>query len=522
MTLEMGESGVEVSRIGLGGFELGPEQDATPDVDRAVAVAETALAAGINWIDTSESYHDRRNESLIGEALRRTSAEMLVATKVAPVPDGSGLRAEQIRSACQGSLERLHRDRIDIYFLHWPDETGIPLEETWGAMAELVDEGLVRAIGLSNYSTGDIERCHAQRRVDAIQDGLSLIDYLRNRELFARCGAMGIAGVVFEPLGSGVLTGRTIDQVRESWAAYTDWSFYKRLLEGENGDRSGAVVEGIRAIGAGLDATVAQVAIGLGPAPGRRRRGARRKPQRRAHAGKCRGRAAGARRPRRAARGPHPARGDNGDTPVSNTAAIADLLHEAAETHHVVYRIVDDDDPDWGVLVCRLAPLPLRAAAAARRSAGPQPPRPLARPARPRLHLRGARGTLGGLVRRAARGGIRRLADRPGLAAERRVGVGPCEELRPARGDVGRSGRTAAQRKRCHERPAQADPELLVERVPARAVVHERGERGQDHRRQLEAAVGVPRPVLGVDVPDRVRHHTGESTRAERSEEAEG
>jgi aryl-alcohol dehydrogenase-like predicted oxidoreductase len=257
----VGGGSVVVSRVGLGGFELGPEEGETVDVGRGIAVVEAALDAGINWIDTSERYHDGRNESLIGDVLHRVSREMLVATKVAPAPRGSGFRPDEIRAACERSLRNLRRDRIDVYFLHWPDEAGVPLEETWGAMAQLADDGHVRAIGLSNYGVDDVERCHAHRRVDVVQDGLSLIDYLGNREFFARCHALDIAGVVFEPLGSGVLTGRTIDEVRKSWADYTDWPFYQRLLEGENGERSGEVVEAIRLIAQDAEASVAQVAL---------------------------------------------------------------------------------------------------------------------------------------------------------------------------------------------------------------------------------------------------------------------
>jgi aryl-alcohol dehydrogenase-like predicted oxidoreductase len=257
-TAVVGASGLSVSEVGLGGYELGPEEEEQPDVERARRVVSTALDAGVNWIDTSERYHELRNEALIGEAL---GTEMLVATKVAPKPRGSGFRPAEVRAACLASMKRLKRDRIDIYFLHWPDDTGIALEETWGAMSDLADEGLVRAIGLSNHPLEDVERCHAQRPVDAIQDGLSLIDYLHNRALFAACAELGIAGVVFEPLGSGALTGRSIETVRESWAAYTDWPFYERLLEGTNGDRTAEVIEGVREIGDRLGATVAQVAL---------------------------------------------------------------------------------------------------------------------------------------------------------------------------------------------------------------------------------------------------------------------
>jgi aryl-alcohol dehydrogenase-like predicted oxidoreductase len=153
-----------------------------------------------------------------------------------------------VLAACRTSLERLGRDVIDLYDLHYPDETGVPLEETWGVLTELVDEGLVRAIGLSNYRLEDVERCHAQRPVDVVQDGLSLVDHLDNRASLARCGELGIAVVVYEPLGSRTLSGRSIDNVRDAWADWSDFGFYKRLLAGTNGEQSAALVDAIRPI----------------------------------------------------------------------------------------------------------------------------------------------------------------------------------------------------------------------------------------------------------------------------------
>jgi aryl-alcohol dehydrogenase-like predicted oxidoreductase len=257
---------VEITAVGVGGYELGPEPDEAADVDRAVRVIRAAIESGVNWLDTSENYLETRNEELIGPALAQVGDEFLVATKVAPgagvTGGGSGFRREQVHAACRGSLERLGRDHLDVYFLHWPDDTGVPLEETWGAMAELVDAGLVRVIGMSNYSPEDVARCHAQRRVDAVQTGLSLIDYLDDRSAIAEWGAAGIAVTIYEPLGSGILTGRTIEQVRAIWTGpWLDSPFYKRLLGPGNGEKSFAVADALRPIAARLEATVAQVAI---------------------------------------------------------------------------------------------------------------------------------------------------------------------------------------------------------------------------------------------------------------------
>src|SRR4051812_631971 len=121
----VGTSGVSLSVIGLGGYELGPEPGETADVDRAARVIETSIEGGINWLDTSENYLATENESLIGEALRRVSGEFAVASKVAPgaklTGGGSGFRPREVHRACRASLGRLGREALDVYFLHWPD-----------------------------------------------------------------------------------------------------------------------------------------------------------------------------------------------------------------------------------------------------------------------------------------------------------------------------------------------------------------------------------------------------------------
>ena len=261
----VGASGVEISRVGLGGYELGPEPGDAPDVARAARVIESAIANGVNWLDTSENYLATDNESVIGPALAGSATNSSSPRKVAPragVTGGaSGFRREQVLQACRDSLKRLGRDHIDIYFLHWPDESGVPLEETWGAMAELAAAGLVRAIGLSNYSIEDVERCHTQRPVDAVQVGLNLCYYQEELAPIARCGELAIAATIFEPLASGILSGKTLEQVRAVWSGKwqeTDW--YKQEL-GTNAEQNFAVVDRLRPIADRLDATVAQVAI---------------------------------------------------------------------------------------------------------------------------------------------------------------------------------------------------------------------------------------------------------------------
>jgi aryl-alcohol dehydrogenase-like predicted oxidoreductase len=263
----LGRSGLSVSVVGLGGVELGDGDTAgsRPSINVAAAAVRAALDSGVNWVDTAEAYLERKNESFIGELLQRMGVghdELLLSSKLLPQPDGTGFLASEVHQGFRASLARLGRDHLDIYLLHAPDETGVPLEETWGAMAELVEEGLVRAIGLSNFTFDDVTRCHSERTVDLVQDGLSLVDHLDNRKMFAHCRELGIGVVVYEPLGSGTLSGKPIDAIREAWAEWSEWGFYQRLLAGENGDKSAALVDALRPVSEEQGVSVPQLAIG--------------------------------------------------------------------------------------------------------------------------------------------------------------------------------------------------------------------------------------------------------------------
>ncbi|MDP9243066.1 MAG: aldo/keto reductase [Actinomycetota bacterium] len=258
---ELGSSGVVVSSIGFGGWELEGEEK-TP-ASEARALIEASVESGANWLDTAEVYHENRNETLIGTALEGMRDEVLISSKVAPQPDGTGLRPEQVHRAARASLDRLGTDRIDIYFLHWPDE-GVSLDETWGAMSELVEQGHVRAIGLSNYSTEEIERTHAQWPVDVIQQGLSMVDHLEERPVIARAGELGIGTVVYEPLASGVLSGG-VSSGADIKARFGDdieeWPFFKRLFAPGKIENTLELLENVGRIGERLGATAAEVAI---------------------------------------------------------------------------------------------------------------------------------------------------------------------------------------------------------------------------------------------------------------------
>jgi aryl-alcohol dehydrogenase-like predicted oxidoreductase len=264
---QVGSTDVRLSVIGLGGAWLGHDLDDPSDVARAEAVLGAAYNEGVNWVDTSENYFDTGNESVIGAVLPTLPDTFLACSKVAPGAHrsggGSGFRPEQVRRACEMSLQRLGRDHLDLYLLHWPDETGVPLEDTWAAMTSLVDDGLVRTIGLSNYEQEDIDRCHRQRPVDVIQTGLSLLDYLDDRGLIAWCGRQGIAVTIYDPLASGLLTETPFEEVRDRWVG-TPWEgspFFERLLSAAKAESTRRVKDGLRTIGEEVGASVSQLAL---------------------------------------------------------------------------------------------------------------------------------------------------------------------------------------------------------------------------------------------------------------------
>ena len=263
LTRRLGSSGPEISVIGFGAWEAGKgaEWGAAPPDDQILRAMGAAFDAGIDWIDTAEVYGKGISERLVAEAVAGRRDDVAIATKVAPAPEGSGFRPEQVRAACEASLERLGTDRIDLYQLHWPDATGVPVEETWGAMAELQDAALVRAIGVSNFDRTLIGRCEAIRHVDSLQQEFSMLQ-LRDRELIRWCGEHGTGVVTYGPLAFGLLTGAI---GLETTFAEGDFrgpgGEVDELFGTGNRERSLAVVDAMRPIAARRDITLAQLAL---------------------------------------------------------------------------------------------------------------------------------------------------------------------------------------------------------------------------------------------------------------------
>ena len=258
-TRQLGSRGPEMSGIGYGAWEAGGEAWGPNESEAAVVEAiHAGLDAGIDWIDTAEVYGNGVSERLVGKAIQGRRDDVVVATKVAPQPEGSGFRSDQVRKACEGSLERLGIDHIDLYQLHWADEGRTPLEETWGAMAALQDEGKVRSIGVSNFDREQIEQCLAIRHVDSLQPEFSMLNR-ENAELIRWCGEQGVGVVGYGPLAFGLLTGAITADTRFPPG---DWRGQKQT-EGPFADlaRSLEVVDRLRPVAERLGCSLSQLAL---------------------------------------------------------------------------------------------------------------------------------------------------------------------------------------------------------------------------------------------------------------------
>ncbi|MFE6836820.1 aldo/keto reductase [Streptomyces sp. NPDC057705] len=266
-TRQLGSAGPDVSSIGLGcmGMSWGYAESQRTD-STSVEVIRTALDLGVTFLDTADIYGDGHNESLVGEALQGRRDEVVLATKMGLVVDDLATKRmhrdgspAQVRRAVEASLKRLRTDVIDLYYLHRVDPA-VPLEETWGALAELVAEGKVRHLGLSEVTAGEAARAHAVHPVTAIQSELSLWtrDALEGDDVVGWCAANGAAFVPFAPLGRGYLTG-SIDTSTQ----FEDDDF--RATNPRFSDAARAanqrIVDAVRDVAQAHGATPAQVAL---------------------------------------------------------------------------------------------------------------------------------------------------------------------------------------------------------------------------------------------------------------------
>jgi aryl-alcohol dehydrogenase-like predicted oxidoreductase len=260
----LGSEGPTISVIGYGGWEAGGTGwGAAPADEHVLDAMRAGFDAGITWIDTAEIYGNGRSEELIGRALR-DRPNVMVFTKVASAPRGSGYEPARVRSAAEASLHRLGRDVIDLYQLHWLDEKDVALEDTWGAMGELADAGLVRWIGVSNFTAEAIDRCERIRHVDSLQPHLSML-WQERLPLLPLCAENGTGVIAYGSLAFGMLTGAvTAETVFEpdDWRSGAgDLRAYDQLFAPGRLEANMAVVEALKPIAERLSVSLPQLAI---------------------------------------------------------------------------------------------------------------------------------------------------------------------------------------------------------------------------------------------------------------------
>ena len=277
---KLGSQGLEVSALGLGC--LGMSQSyGTPDDTESVATIHRALELGVTFFDTAEVYGPFKNEVLLGRALQGKRSQAVIATKFGwRIEDskvaGLDSRPEHVKEVVEGSLRRLETDYIDLLYQHRVDPQ-VPIEETVGAMANLVREGKVGYLGLSEAGEGNIRRAHATYPITALQSEYSLWERNLEPQIIPVLRELGIGLVPFCPLGRGFLAGSAR---RSEEYPPTDWRHTDPRMQGENFDINMRAAAVVREIAAERGATPAQVAISwllykgqdIVPIPGTKRR----------------------------------------------------------------------------------------------------------------------------------------------------------------------------------------------------------------------------------------------------------
>jgi len=278
----LGSQGLTVAAQGLGCMGMS-EFYGSADEGEAVATIHRALDLGVTLLDTSDSYGPRTNEQLVGRAIADRRDEVVLATKFGIVRDpndpsarGVNGRPEYVHRACDASLRRLAVEHIDLYYQHRVDPD-VPIEETVGAMAELVDAGKIRFVGLSEASAETIARANAVYPVSALQSEYSLWSREIEAEVLPAIRELGIGLVAYSPLGRGFLTGRI---QRPEDLAEGDFRRYNPRFQGENFERNLELVQRVKEMAAEHDCSPGQLALAwvmhqgadVVPIPGTKRR----------------------------------------------------------------------------------------------------------------------------------------------------------------------------------------------------------------------------------------------------------
>jgi methylglyoxal reductase len=260
----LGSDGPEISVIGYGAWEAGGMAwGPNPPEEQVIEAIETAISTGVDWIDTAEVYGGGKSESVVSQVLE-DHPDVRVFTKVAPKPAGTGFAAPEVRAAAEQSLERLGRDKIDLFQLHWPSDD-VEIEETWEAMAELVSGGLVGLVGVSNFSVELLERCEKIRHVDSLQPEFSALHNEARDDVIAHCEKAGTGVIAYGPLAFGLLTGAFTAETEfsdDDWrSGKHDIDAYDELFAPGVIGKHLEAVDSLKEIASEIDISVGQLAL---------------------------------------------------------------------------------------------------------------------------------------------------------------------------------------------------------------------------------------------------------------------